>query len=185
MRLSGLIPCYYCKAKKRPLNSQYVCSMILIHKMTLVNLKVAFIIMSLWRCWHYLCVCVCVRARSVVFNSLQPYGLQTVRLPCPWDFSHGNTGPGCHLLLQGIFPIQGSNSHSLYLLHCRQILYPVSHLGDQKNPRIFLVSSKGNGGNLKIFQTSIPSWRYMWSNPQHIISTANHCFLTSRSNIFL
>lgn len=50
MRLSGLIPCYYYKAKKRPLNSQYVCSMILIHKMTLVNLKVAFIIMSLWRC---------------------------------------------------------------------------------------------------------------------------------------
>ena len=29
---------------------------------------------------------------------------------------------GCHFLLQGIVPIQGSN---LSLLHCRQILYPV------------------------------------------------------------
>ena len=30
---------------------------------------------------------------------------------------------GCHALLQGIFPIQGSNPHLLWLLHCRQILY--------------------------------------------------------------
>ena len=34
---------------------------------------------------------------------------------------------GCHFLLQGIFPPQGSNLHLLCLLHCRQILYPVSH----------------------------------------------------------
>ena len=33
---------------------------------------------------------------------------------------------GCHALLQGIFPIQGSNP---YLLQSRQILYPLSHLG--------------------------------------------------------
>ena len=31
-----------------------------------------------------------------------------------------NTGVGCHFLLQGIFPTQGSNWH---LLHCRRILY--------------------------------------------------------------
>ena len=31
---------------------------------------------------------------------------------------------GCHFLLQGIFPTQGS---SLCLLHCRQIVYPLSH----------------------------------------------------------
>ena len=35
-----------------------------------------------------------------------------------------NTGVGCHSLLQGIFPTQGSNPH---LLHCRQILYCPSH----------------------------------------------------------
>ena len=35
-----------------------------------------------------------------------------------------NTGVGCHTLLQGIFPIQGSN---LGLLHYKQILYHLSH----------------------------------------------------------
>ena len=30
---------------------------------------------------------------------------------------------GCHVSLQGIFPIQGLNPHLLCLLHCRQILY--------------------------------------------------------------
>ena len=33
---------------------------------------------------------------------------------------------GCHLLLQGIFPTQGSN---LGLPHCKQILYHLSHQG--------------------------------------------------------
>ena len=37
-----------------------------------------------------------------------------------------NTGVGCHALLQGIFPIQGSN---LGLLHYKQILYHLSHQG--------------------------------------------------------
>ena len=35
---------------------------------------------------------------------------------------------GCHFLLQGIFPTQGSN---LGLPHCRQMLYPLSHQGSQ------------------------------------------------------
>ena len=39
---------------------------------------------------------------------------------CPWDSSGKNTGVGCHFLLQGIFPPQGSNPQ---LLHCRRILY--------------------------------------------------------------
>ena len=37
-----------------------------------------------------------------------------------------NTVVGCHALLQGIFPTQGSN---LGLLHCRRILYHLSHQG--------------------------------------------------------
>ena len=36
---------------------------------------------------------------------------------------------GCHFLLLGIIPTQGLNPHLLYLLHCRQILYPLSHWG--------------------------------------------------------
>ena len=35
-----------------------------------------------------------------------------------------NTGMGCHFLLQGIFPTQGSNPGPL---PCRQILYRLSH----------------------------------------------------------
>ena len=37
-----------------------------------------------------------------------------------------NTGVSCHALLQGIFPTQGSNPG---LLHCRWILYHLSHQG--------------------------------------------------------
>ena len=40
------------------------------------------------------------------------------------DFPGKNTGVGCHSFLQGIFLNQESN---LGLLHCRQILYYVSH----------------------------------------------------------
>ena len=43
-------------------------------------------------------------------------------LLCPWDSPGKNTGVGCHALLQGIFPTQGSNLRLLWLLHCRQIL---------------------------------------------------------------
>ena len=55
---------------------------------------------------------------SVMSNSLQPHGLQLVRLLCPWDFPGKNTGMDYHFLLQRIFPTQGSNPD---LLHCRQI----------------------------------------------------------------
>ena len=40
-----------------------------------------------------------------------------------------NTGQGCHFLLQGIFPTQGSN---LGLPHCRQTLY---HLNVQESQK--------------------------------------------------
>ena len=40
-----------------------------------------------------------------------------------------NTGVGCHALLQGFFPIQGSNPS---LPHCRQILYHLSHQGSPR-----------------------------------------------------
>ena len=33
---------------------------------------------------------------------------------CPWDSPGKSTGVGCHALLQGIFTIQGSNSHLLH-----------------------------------------------------------------------
>ena len=47
------------------------------------------------------------------------------RLLRPWDVLGKSTGVGCHFLLQGFFPTQGSNPG---LLHCRQTLYHLSHL---------------------------------------------------------
>ena len=69
----------------------------------------------------------CVCAQSLQFNSLQPHGLQHARLFCPWDYPGKNTGVGCHCFLHGIltFPTQGLNP---CLLHCRQILHPLSQL---------------------------------------------------------
>ena len=106
---------------------------------------------------------------SVLSDSLQPHGLQSTRLLCPWGFSSQqywsglpcpppgdlpnpgikprsralqayslpseppgkpmNTGVGRLFLLQGIFLIQ----ESIWgLLHCRQILYCLSHQGSPR-----------------------------------------------------
>ena len=62
---------------------------------------------------------------SVVSNSLWPHGLYS-----PWNSPGQNTGVGSLSLLQGIFPTQESNPG---LLHCRWILYQLSHKG---SPRI-------------------------------------------------
>ena len=41
------------------------------------------------------------------------------RAPLSMGFPRQNTGVGCHALLQGIFPTQGSNPHFLCLLQCK------------------------------------------------------------------
>ena len=65
---------------------------------------------------------------SCIQLSVTPWTV-AARLLCPWNSSGKNTGVGCHFLLHGIFLTQGSNLHVLCLLHCRQILYPLSHPG--------------------------------------------------------
>ena len=62
---------------------------------------------------------------SVVSDFLRPHGLYS-----PWNSPGKNIGVGSLSLLQGIFPTQGSD---LGLLHCRRILYQLSHKG---SPRI-------------------------------------------------
>ena len=39
------------------------------------------------------------------------------------------TGVGCHFLLQGFFPTQGSNLHLLHLLHCQADSLPLAPSG--------------------------------------------------------
>ena len=63
---------------------------------------------------------------SVIFDSLQPHGLCPFRLLYLWNSPGMNTGVGSHSLIQGIFLTSGLN---LGLLHCRQILYCLSHSG--------------------------------------------------------
>ena len=58
---------------------------------------------------------------SLVSDSLWPHGLYSTR-----NSPGQNTGVGSLSLLQGIFPTQRSNPS---LLHCRQILYQLSHKG--------------------------------------------------------
>ena len=48
---------------------------------------------------------------SVMSDSVQPHGVQPMRLLCPWDSPGENTGVGCHFPLQGIFSTQVSNLH--------------------------------------------------------------------------
>ena len=62
----------------------------------------------------WLCVCA-TSVQSCL--TLQLYGLQPLRLFCPWDSLGRNIGVGLHDLLQGICPIQGSNLYLLCLLH--------------------------------------------------------------------
>ena len=56
-------------------------------------------------------------------NSLRPHGLVAYQASPSMGFSRKNTGVGCHFLLQ-IFLTQGLNPG---LLHCRQMLYHLSH----------------------------------------------------------
>ena len=73
---------------------------------------------------------VCSVSHSVMPNSLQPHWLYPVRLLCPWNSLGENSGLDCHFLLQGIILTQGLN---LGLLHCRQILYHLSHQGSSQS----------------------------------------------------
>ena len=70
--------------------------------------------------------CSTVHASSVMSDSLQPRG--PIRLLCPWTFLGKNTGVCCHFLLQGIFPIQGSNPSLLRLLRRQADSLPPCHL---------------------------------------------------------
>ena len=74
---------------------------------------------------HYITVIVISESCSVISNYLWLHGLYS-----PWNSPDQYSGVGSLSHLQGIFPTQGSNAG---LLHCRQILYQLSHKG---SPRI-------------------------------------------------
>ena len=92
----------------------------------------------LWSaCNLFLSISLSVLSHWVMSNSLQPHGLWTTRLLCPWDFPGENIRAGCHFLLLGIFWTQGWNLCLLYLLcllHCQVDSVPLCHLGSPLSP---------------------------------------------------
>ena len=89
--------------------------------LTLVNL-IESLVQQTWgrhgmRLGLSLVACSCL----TICNSMEP-----TRLLCPWNFPGKNTEVGSQSLLQRIFPTQGLNPG---LLHCREILYRLSHKG--------------------------------------------------------
>ena len=70
---------------------------------------------------------------SAISDSLQPHGLQPIRLLCPWDFPSKDTIVDCHFLLHGIFLAQGLNLCLLGHLHWQTDSLPLSHLGSPSN----------------------------------------------------
>ena len=65
----------------------------------------------------------------------------------PWNSPGQNTGVGSLSLLQGIFPTLGLNPG---LLHCRWILYQLSHQGSP-NDCSYLSRLNGNGNCFKVY----------------------------------
>ena len=101
----------------KPLYTEWINSKVLLHstgnyiQCPLINHKGKECEKSIHTHTHtYILIHMCVCASfSVMSSSLWPHSLQPTRLLRPWDSPGKNTGAGCHFLLQGIFPTQGSN----------------------------------------------------------------------------
>ena len=88
-------------------------------------------------------------SHSVVSNSLGHD-----MLLCPWNSPGRNTGVCCHFLFQKIFPTHGLN---LCLLHCRQILYHLSHQAS------VVIDALNLNDSVHILLTNWVTWPYLIS----------------------
>ena len=75
-----------------------------------------------------ICAVLCLVAQSCL-NLCNPMDCSPLVSSVHWDSLGKNTRVGCHALLQGIFPTQGSNPG---LPHCRWIVYHLSHQGSPR-----------------------------------------------------
>ena len=111
LHLTILKNCVYWHLKCYLLDVTNVCTILYLHSKIYIR--------SLWLTYTHWTVL----SGSVVCDSLPGASVHV-------DSPGKNTGVGCWVLLQEIFPTQGSNPG---LPHCRQILYQLSHQG---SPRI-------------------------------------------------
>ena len=84
------------------------------------------VFMGIYKCADFPCMCLfsCLVVSSSSHSSV--HGISQARI-LEWV---------CHLLLQGMFLTQGSNTHLQCFLHCRWILYLLSHWG---SPTTFIL----------------------------------------------
>ena len=75
---------------------------------------------------HIPCCAVLCLAAQLCLTLCDPMDCSTSGSSVHWDSQGKNASMDCHALLQGIFQTQGVNPA---LLHCRWILYHLSHQG--------------------------------------------------------
>ena len=88
--------------------------------------------------------------------------------PPSMGFSRQEYWRGCHFLLQEIFPTQGLKPG---LLHCRQMLYHLSHQGSPLSQKGSLnldlhVDLREGGRKLRLGPDPSPTWGHTWSFPR-------------------
>ena len=102
----------------------------------------------------------------------------TVWILCPWNFPGKNTGVGCHFLLQGIFPTQGSNQYLLHLLHWQADSLPLAPIGKPFSPlsRNYFLSSPSrtmNKDSCRVFVLVKKKNHFLWGFKQREFNTGN------------
>ena len=105
--------------------NEYMMGLLSLAERQKYNPRVTCPVLYKWSMREYMLRC---------FSLVRPHGLQPTRLLNPWNSPGKNTGVGCHALLQGIFPTQGSNLPLLCLLnwqvHCVLLRHGVSQWSD-------------------------------------------------------
>ena len=103
---------------------------------------------------------VCVHSCSVVSNTLSLQWTVVLQASLTMGFPRQDSEVGCYFLPWGVFPTKGSNLGLLCVLHCRWILYPLSHQG--RSLSYFWL--KGD-----YFPYNIPSF-FQWLNTYYVVA---------------
>ena len=74
-------------------------------------------------------LCVCTKSLQSCLTLCNPMDCSPPGSSVHGDSPDKNTGVGCHALLQGIFPTQGSNPYLLHLLHWQVGSLPLASSG--------------------------------------------------------
>ena len=97
-----------------------------------------------------------------VSDSLRPHGLEPCRILSSWDSPGRNSGVGCHSLLQGSFPTQGSNPRLLHLWQWQAdplpSQLPESARSRKLKPFCFLENREHGGGFIPRRFPTGPMW---------------------------